>query len=172
MSETEDTTSDSDRDLIRSLADYHRFIEADMEARSQRNVMFCSMRRPILHYQLMLRRLEYLINTKTDPVSKLRIKAEQFRFKRAGMYLGLLVPPNVVGPGLVLRHQGALTVSSSAIIGANAKINAGVNITGKVTIGKNVMIGPGASISGDATIGDDVRIAPNSLVIMDDPELD
>lgn len=157
-------------DRIRSKTDYRRFIEADMAARGQRKVVFCRLRRPVLYYQLLLRRIEYLMNTRRDPISRLVIAFQKLRLKRMGLYLGILVAPNTIGPGLVIRHQGALTISSEAQIGAGFKVNAGVNVTGVVTIGNNVTIGPGASISGGVTIGDNVMVAPNSLVISDIPE--
>lgn len=170
MSEAHQHNTDTGLDRIRSKADYERFVAADLAARGQKRVLFCRLRKPVLAYQLMLRRLEYLKNVKRDPISRFRAKVLSFELKRMGVYLGILISPNICGPGLIIRHQGALTVSDVAQIGANLKINAGVNVTGHVEIGDNVTIGPGASISGDIKIGDGATIAPNSLVIADVPD--
>lgn len=99
---------------------------------------------------------------------RLILKYLLFQYKNFCVHLGLLVPPNTCGPGLMIVHWGLTVINAQARIGENCRIYAGVNIGGgrggAPRIGKNVYIWPGAKLFGGIIIGDDVRIGANAVV--------
>lgn len=92
-------------------------------------------------------------------------------FKKYSVKLCFQIPLNVFGPGLSIAHYGTIVVNRAAKIGANCRLQEGVNIgatNGNAEapqIGNNVFIGTGAKIIGNITIADDVAIGANAVVV-------
>jgi serine O-acetyltransferase len=130
-------------------------------------------RRPELHFQRLLRRLEYLELCHRSPIGRAHALILAWRFKRRAMLLGFTIPRGVFGPGLTLAHYGSVVVNGHARIGRNCRVHSDVNIGiadgGAPKIGDNVYIGPGAKIFGPITIGDDAVIGANAVVDSDVP---
>ena len=86
------------------------------------------------------------------------------------MKLGVVIVPNVCGPGLSIAHGGPIIVHPKAVIGENCRIDRCVSIgsihypAGAPKIGNNVFIGPGAVIDGEIEIADGIAIGANSYV--------
>ncbi|MDX6698228.1 MAG: serine O-acetyltransferase [Solirubrobacteraceae bacterium] len=126
-----------------------------------------------LHFQRLLRRVEYLENCRRDPIGRVQARIAAWRFKRRSVVLGFTIPRGAFGPGLSLAHYGSVVVNGHARVGRNCRIHSDVNIGvaggGAPTIGDNVYIGPGAKIFGPITIGDDAVIGANAVVDEDVP---
>ena len=120
-------------------------------------------------FQILLRKYEYYFNT---PGGMNGIFKMYYRFKwhRAGIKLGFMVPPNVFGKGLAIVHYGLLTINGNAKVGDNCRVQEGVNIGAKHSgaspvIGNNVYIGSGAKILGDIHIASNVIIGAGAVVV-------
>ncbi len=159
------------RQLINSKQDLKHFIKQDLQARNQTRIPpFYQIRKPIMHYTILLRKAEYLQNTKQKFIGKIMRKIIQLRLKLLGAKLGFSISPNTFGPGLYLVHWGSIVISSEAVIGKNARVHSCVNISGKPVIGDNVYLAPGAVVIGDITIGNNVSIGANSVVTTSFPD--
>lgn len=168
---------------IKSKQDLNSFTKADQKVmgvskvtvKIELNSLFVPQ---IWKYEILLRKLEYHINSNNKIMSKII----EIRFKRLGMKLGFTVEPNVFGPGLCLCHVGTIVINGNSKIGANARIHAGVNIgnysrfdsdwvpNNAPIIGDNVYIGPGAKLFGKIKIGSNVAIGANAVVNKDVPD--
>jgi serine O-acetyltransferase len=162
------------RDQIRSRADYHRFLEADLRAHGLARLRALDLvRRPELRFQRLLRRVEYLENCRRGPVGRLLCVAARVRLRRLSIKLGFSIPRNVFGPGLSLAHYGSVIVNGRARVGRNCRIHPGVvigELDGKApTIGGDVYIGPGAKLYGGISIGDGAAVGANAVVNRDVP---
>lgn len=158
-----------DDERIRSRRDYKAFLAADLAARHDAVWRpWHRFTRPVIHFQRMMRRIEYLQNCRRDPLSRLLLVLLRLRFHRLSVRLGFSIPPGVFGPGLSIAHHGTIVVNAKTRVGRNCRIHCDVNIgdlRGKTPrIGNNVYIGPGAKIFGDIDIGDDVAIGANAVV--------
>lgn len=167
--------------MINSRQDYLRFIEADRIALNypKYNVLLSIKlylkRDKILTFQRLLRRVEYLGNTKDNNfiINKIVYVFWKIKLKNLSLKLGFSIPENVFGPGLAILHYGPIIVNSRTRIGANCRIHVGTNIgesggvAGAPVIGNNVYIGPGAKIFGRIKIVDNVAIAANAAVNKD-----
>ena len=150
---------------IQSKRDLKKFIELDLEARGLKCLpKLYQIRKPIVYYTVLLRKVEYLQNTKHNFGAELWCKIMQLRLKLLGAKLGFSISPNTFGPGLYLVHWGSIVISSKARIGPNARVHSCVNVSGAPVIGKNVYLGPGAVLAGDITIGDNVTVGANTVV--------
>jgi len=155
----------ADLETIRSKDDLGRFIALDLEARGLKCLpRFYQIRKPIVYYTVLLRKVEYLENKKRGHLADLWCKFMQLRLKRLGAKLGFSIAPNTFGPGLYLVHWGSIVISSDARIGPNARVHSCVNVSGSPVIGKSVYLGPGAVVAGNITIGDNVTVGANTVV--------
>lgn len=121
-----------------------------------------------LRFQLRLRKIEYLHNTKAhNPIKWMRWFVLEVINHRLATRLGFSIPKNVFGPGLCIVHPGTLIVNPKAIVWSNCRIHPGSCIgdyDGVPTLGNNVYIGPGAKLYGAIHIGDNVAIGANAVV--------
>lgn len=154
---------------ISSKADFQAFLAADLARRGLTELPFLyQIRKPIIHYTVLLRKTELLKNTSKGFIGKLRWKITALRLKRYGAKLGFSVCPNTCGPGLYLVHWGSIVISSKAAIGKNCTIHSCVNVgasdSGAPTMGEDVYLGPGAKLFGNIRLGDRVRVGANAVV--------
>jgi len=162
-------------DIIKSRSDLRVFIDADLKARGGKGLpIFYQLRRPLLHFTIMLRKAEYYENTKRGLLSSMMAGYMKLRVKRLGLHMGLTIPLNTCAPGLQIMHWGSVVISAHARIGKNSRIHSCVNIGGArvggslvggaPNIGDNCYIGPGAKVFGNITIGNNVVIGANAVV--------
>lgn len=156
--------------MIRTRDDYLRFLEAD------RRALGCGGRRDrfrheIWRFQRQLRKAEFLRNSATGPLGRLRAKWAEWRLDRLGRTLGFTIPVNVFGPGLSIAHRGTIVVNEHARIGANCRIHVCVNIGASISdgraaprIGDHCYIGPGVKMYGGIELADDITIGANAVV--------
>ena len=158
-------------DRITSKKMLQHWIENDLAARGLELLpKFFRIRKPIVYFTFLLRKAEYLVNTRRGYLGHLYCKWILFRLKMLGVRLGFSILPNTCGPGLYLVHWGSIVISSKATIGKNARIHSCVNIAANTTIGDNVYIGPGAKILDGIELGDDVTIGANAVVTKSFPQ--
>jgi serine O-acetyltransferase len=137
----------------------------DLKARGLDSLpWFYQIRKPIVYYTVLLRKVEYIQNCKHGFLYGLWRKIMQFRLKRLGARLGFSMGTNTIGPGLYLVHWGSIVISSEAHIGPNARVHSCVNVSGAPVIGENAYLGPGAVVVGDITLGNNVSVGANSVV--------
>lgn len=121
-----------------------------------------------LRFQLRLRKIEYLYNTKRrNPLRNLRWFLLEVVNHRLSTRLGFSIPKNVFGPGLCIVHPGTIVVNPAARAGSFCRIHPGSCIgdyDGVPVLGDYVYIGPGAKLYGDITIGSNVAIGANAVV--------
>lgn len=155
---------------IQSRSDLEHFIAMDLKHRGlDRLPWLYQLRKPILHFTVLLRLTEYRLNTARGPICRLWAKFSALRLKLLGAKLGFSICPNTIGPGLYLVHWGSVVISSQAIIGRNARIHACTQVSRQPRIGDNVYFGPGSQILGDLSIGDDVTVGAGAIVFQDLP---
>lgn len=124
----------------------------------------------LLRFELQLRKVEYLTNSKSVWLRWLRLLTGKLRLRKMQLKLGFTIPINTFGPGLSIAHYGTIVVSQDATIGSNCRLHAGVNIgasagkAGAPRIGDNVYIGPGAILFGNIVIANNVSIGANATV--------
>lgn len=161
----------SNHQTIKSKKDLQRFIKMDLAARGlNRLPKFYQIRKPIVYYTVLLRKVEYLQNTKQGLLKYVYCKIQQLRLKLLGAKLGFSVFPNTFGPGLYIVHWGSIAISSHACFGENARVHTCVNVSGAPVIGDNVYLGPGAIVVGDISIGNNVTIGANAVVSSSFPD--
>lgn len=157
--------------VISSKEDLKRFMKADLSNFGVTKLpLFYRLRKPILYYTVLLRKTEYLSNTKKGLISRLRAKLSSLCLKRLGAKLGFTISPNTFGPGVSLMHWGSIAISPETRIGPGARVHSCVNITGVKRIGKNVYLGPGAKLFGEITVGDNVSFGANTVVGVSIPD--
>lgn len=157
--------------MIRSRADYLAYLKADRLAlgRTGRSPLVL-IQDPIWYYQCLLRKLEFYENCRSSKFwwpARMWVK---FCYKMARLRLGFNIPPNVIGPGLQLVHEGDILIHQDARLGSHLRMNIGVVIgmgstdTAVPVIGDHVVIEPGAKIFGGVTIPDWTHIGANAVV--------
>jgi len=159
--------------MIKNKDDLRFYLDADKFA-LDREKPYPAINDEIWKFQILLRKVEYYKNKKTNFFSKLLLPIYQLRKHRLGIRLGFDIPANVFGPGLRINHFGNIVVNDSARVGMWCDIHQGVNIGSNHSkddnknlvpkIGSNVWIGPGSKIFGKIEVGDEVRIAANAVV--------
>lgn len=89
---------------------------------------------------------------------------------KLGNKIGLTIPANVFGKGLIIYHLGSIVVNGDARVGNNCRLH-GNNCIGNngkscaaPIIGDNCDIGIGAKIIGDICLGNNIVIGANSVV--------
>jgi len=160
--------------MINTRADLHAYQEADRIALGCRRSFSSLLFNDVWRYQRCLRRLEYRLNAKANP---LILIVARFRHRRLGRRLGFSIPPNVFGPGLSIAHYGTIVVNPGAKVGANCRLHVDVNIgtaagesEAAPTIGNDCYIGPGAKLFGRIVIGPGTAIGANAVVDRSFPE--
>jgi serine O-acetyltransferase len=162
--------------MIKTLCDYRAYVKADQKASAwakensfNDKIRSILLPNPIKKFQILLRKIE-LYKNRGRRFDRLFYLYYLIQFKRVSLKLGFSIPPNVFGPGLSIPHYGTIVVNGKAVIGANCRVHAGVNIGASggsleaPKIGNNVYIGPGAIIFGDISIADNVTIGANATV--------
>jgi serine O-acetyltransferase len=160
--------------IIKSKQEYKLYVAADLAAHYQtRDRWWFRFNRPIIHFQLTLRKAEYVENCRKDILGRIYLILLKLKLMRLSTNLGFTIPRHVFGPGLSIAHWGSIVVHPDVQVGRNCRIHSAVNIgvfNGKCpTIGNNVYIAPGAKLFGGITIGDNVTIGANSVVNKDIP---
>ncbi len=160
--------------MITRKSDYKLYVAADLAAAGINRWRFSfRYKYPEKAFQRLLRKVEYLENCRRDPLGRLYLAVELYRFKQRSIRLGFTIPRHVFGPGLSIAHYGSIVVNSGARVGRNCRLHSDVNIgevAGKAPrLGDNVYIAPGAKIYGDISIGDNVAIGANAVVNKDVP---
>lgn len=158
---------------IQNRADYREFLRADLTAYNvPRWRVDSRWRHPVLHYQRLLRRIEFL-STRRGPLSRVARFWTRFRLQSVGVRTGITLPPGVAGPGVTIAHYGTVVVNSRARIGKYSRLHPGVTIGiagGRVpVIGDFVYLGPNAVVYGGVTVGDRAVIGANAVVNRDVP---
>lgn len=163
--------------MIRTRADYHRYLEADRIALGRRRCGFFAallqswVAPDYVHdFQRLLRRLEYRKNAGGGPLGRAHYLYLRLKYRRLSLRLGFTIPENVFGPGLAIVHYGTIVVNENARVGANCRIHPCTNIGASAgssrapQLGDNVYIAPGAKIVGDIRIASNTAIAANAVV--------
>lgn len=166
--------------MIDSRKTMKAYIRADRASRGGGSALKAFLLDPVARFTVMMRWLEYLINTRKPAIIRLPLL---FWYRRLSVRLGFSVAPGIFGPGLAIVHYGLLVIDPTARVGRNARVHAGVNIGGAAhfvdpaeahlhspRIGDNVYIGPGAKLYGPIVIGDDCVIGANAVVTKSFPE--
>ena len=165
--------------MITSKEELYEYMEADRIAANRQGKFTLKewLTNPMWRYMRLLRKREYLVNTKPKKGVWRLVRAwNGFWLYRLSARLGITIPPNCFGPGLYITHVGTIVVNDKARIGKNCEINVCVNIGHNYgggpapRIGDNCFIGPGAKIFGDIDIGDNVKIGANAVVNKSFPE--
>jgi serine O-acetyltransferase len=157
--------------MITSKLDYLAYLEADRLAlgRKGRGPLFL-IQDPIWFFQRLLRTLEFYHNCRSSAIWWPLRMWLKYRYKCARLLLGIHIPPNVIGPGLLLAHEGPILIHDNARIGSHFATNIGVVIgigrkeTDVPIIGNHVLVEPGAKIFGGITIADWTHIGANAVV--------
>ena len=156
------------------------YARADLKSRGDTRGLRAFLLDPVARFTMLMRLLEYLINTRKPALIRLPLL---LWYRRLSVRLGFSVAPGIFGPGLAIVHYGLLVIDPTTRVGRNCRIHAGVNIGGAAQfvdpaeadkysprIGDNVYIGPGAKLYGPIVIGDDCVIGANAVVTRSFPE--
>ena len=128
----------------------------------------------IVAYDVALRKDEYYTNTSSESVVK-RLKALYWRRKHnlLGCKMGISIPVNTFGKGLLIYHSQGIIVHRQARCGEFCKLH-GMNCIGNngsengsenvPVIGDKLDMGVGAIIIGGITLADEVKVAAGAVV--------
>lgn len=123
----------------------------------------------IWRYEICLRKYEYWINRKPNPITSIIKNIYKLKFYRKCIQLGVFIGPNTCGKGLCISHPNCIQVNWHAKIGENLRIQEGVTVGGDKggvpTIGNNVFLGSGCKIIGDVHIPDRCVVGANAVVV-------
>lgn len=94
------------------------------------------------------------------------------KHNKLGLKLGISIPINTFGKGLIIYHSQGIIVHRNALIGENCKLhgltcignNGGNNDDATPILGNNIDIGVGASIIGNVKLADNIKIAAGAVV--------
>ncbi|MGZ4846368.1 MAG: serine acetyltransferase [Halobacteriota archaeon] len=158
---------------INSKESYRQYLEADERAYNIKDLTrIAQLTDPVWKFQRLLRKVEYVSNCKHSVFYRPYNLWLRHKLHKLSIKTGIIIPPNVFGPGLCIGHYGPLIVHRKAKIGANCNVQNCVHIGQKVgyaetapRIGDNVYIGAGAQILGDVEIADGIVIGANAVVI-------
>ncbi|MBP5548819.1 MAG: serine acetyltransferase [Bacteroidales bacterium] len=155
--------------MITDRHSYKAYRQADLQAYQVEHLTFYRWHwMDCLRFQLRLRKIEYLYNTKgRNPLRILHWFVLEVINHRLGTRLGFSIPKNVFGPGLCIVHPGTIVVNPAAKVGSYCRIHPGTCIgdyNGIPTLGDHVYIGPGAKLYGNITIGNNVAVGANAVV--------
>jgi serine O-acetyltransferase len=157
-----------EHDFIASHSDYRAFLAADLHAHNeQRWWPWMRITHPELHYQRVLRRVEYTTQLRT-PVGRLFFVVARLRLARLSLISGISVPAGVFGRGLSIAHYGSIVVNDKVRVGKYCRIHSATNLgeqDGEAPVlGDLVYIGPGAVIYGRTVVGDRSVVGANAVV--------
>lgn len=160
--------------MIGNKGEYRYYLKSDMQSFGLTKWKWTDRYKyPTLHFQRVLRKVEYYSNCRKDAAGKIARLWWRYRLFHLSVRLGFTIPINVFGPGLNIAHYGSIVVNGNARIGSNCRIHSATNIgeaKGECpVIGDNVYIGPGAILYGDIVVGDNVAVGANSVVNRDVP---
>lgn len=118
-----------------------------------------------------LRYEEYYYNTIKAFSHKLKFLIYRRKKSIQGIKLGLSIPKNTCGYGLMICHNGSIVINSYARIGNFAMFH-GNNCIGNInndnnlvpTIGNNCDFGFGSCVIGKTILGDNIIIGANSVI--------
>lgn len=163
-------TARGDRELGRALETRSWALKFDEAAYNVDRRRFSDrLRHPGLHYQRVLRDVEFLYS-----IGSVRLaEGRRAYLKALGMFLGISVPPFTFKEGLSLPHYGSIVVNDQVRAGRFCRLHSGVNIgetsDGAPQLGTGVYVGPGAVLYGAIRIGDHAVIGANAVVGIDVP---
>jgi serine O-acetyltransferase len=107
---------------------------------------------------------------------KLARRLEPWLHLATRLLLGIEIPRQTrIGPGLLIWHQGPITINWRVRIGRNCTLQQGVTIGAQrpggavPVIGDDVYIGAGGRVLGDVRVGDGARVGAAALVLEDVP---
>lgn len=158
--------------MIKSKNELKEYLDADKKSlKIDSHVKFMSLRYRIWKYEVLMRKLEYMTNTKKLYKYNVIYWLRKIRFQQLSIKYGYELHLNTIGKGLCLAHIGPIIINGATKIGDNCRIHVGVNIgtsagldDASPIIGNNVYIGPGAKIFGKIIIADGIVIGANSVV--------
>lgn len=161
--------------MISSKKDYKEYLREDRLALGINSggikTYIYELLHPVVRYQMLLRKTEYITNCFTSPVMWPIKQLYSYRLRKLGWKYGFTIPINVFGKGLSIAHVGTIIVNGGAHVGDYCRIHADVNIgtaAGKSSeapiLGNNIYIGPGVKLFGPITIADNIAIGANSVV--------
>lgn len=120
-------------------------------------------------YKYHLRKEEYYLN---NP-SKIHTAFMLYHMRKKnilGNKLGILIPPNTFGKGLMIMHHGSIIVNPNARVGEHCILHGNncIGNNGKTEaapqVGNNFDLGFGASVIGDVKLGDNIIVGANAIV--------
>lgn len=156
--------------MIQSKTDLAEYLEADRFALARKG-RFPFITDLVWRYQRLMRKCEYWLNCRRDPVGRLVYYYHYWRFFWLGVKCGFIFPLNSCGKGLSIAHVGPVILNGGAKLGEYCRIHVGVNIgtaAGKSAdapqIGDRVYIAPGAKLFGPITIASDIAVGANAVV--------
>ncbi len=127
----------------------------------------------IFGYVRSLRKDEYYTNRKNGVLGKLSAAYYRRKHNKLGVRLGISVPVNTFGKGLVIYHSQGIIVHRDARCGENCKLH-GLNCIGNngrgggenncPTIGNGLDLGVGAMVIGNVRLADNTTVAANAVV--------
>lgn len=127
----------------------------------------------IAKYMMYLRKDEYYSNVKSGLWGKLCNLYYRRLHNKLGVQLGICIPINTFGKGLLIYHSQGIIVHKDARCGEYCKLHGNVCIgnNGVETLkrnvpylGNNIDIGANSSIIGVITLGDDIKIGAGAVV--------
>jgi serine O-acetyltransferase len=156
---------------IATRDDLALFLRLDLLAHNHRRWRpWDRIAKPTLHYQRVLRIVEYL-STLHDPLGRAVWLVMRIRLARLSVRTGLSIPPGVFAPGLSVAHYGSVVVNDKARVGPFCRLHSATNIgeAGGMApeVGAFVYIGPGAVLVGGVRVGEGVAIGANAVVNRD-----
>lgn len=174
MTDEERAIREREHERIDSRKAMKAFIRADRASRGGGGPYKSFFFDPVARFTVLMRWLEYLINTRKPAFLRLPLL---LWYRRLSVRLGFSIAPGIFGPGVAFVHYGLIIIDPTTRIGRNARVHAGVNIGGGAyfvdpaevhlhspRIGDNVYIGPGAKLYGPIVIGDNAVVGANAVV--------
>lgn len=129
----------------------------------------------IVRYMKVLRKDEYYTNTQKNFIKIVPAIYYRRKHNKLGIKLGISIPVNTFGKGLIIYHSQSIIVHKDVRCGEYAKLH-GLNCIGNngseryekllsvPQIGNGLDLGIGAIIIGNIKIGDHVKVAANAVV--------
>lgn len=157
--------------MIKSKEDYLLYLEYDKKALGKKYKKPKIIHDEIWRFQRLLRKTEYYVNVRKDPLGKIYSFLLQYRYYKLRLKHNTFIPLNVFGPGLSIAHFGSIVVNGNSKVGKNCRIQESTTIgatngSDKAPIlGDNIFIGSGARIIGDIQIANDVCIGAGAVVV-------
>jgi serine O-acetyltransferase len=159
---------------INSKKDLEIFLESDRISlgvkRKKPPLISKSETELLWKYQVLLRKIEYRVNCKKGLANKIWLNVLKYKYFKKQVKYGVVVPPNVFGPGLSIAHIGPIIINATAKVGKNCRlhINTNIGMNGRekhaAVLGDDVYLSIGSKIIGNVTIPDRVVVGANAVV--------